>query len=102
MADAYAGCKRLAGRHLYLCTPDRPDLAEFLAACIAGGVDVVQLRDKTLDARPLLERARLAGAVCRDLGVPFILNDRPDLALEAGADGVHVGQDDAPPALARR
>jgi thiamine-phosphate pyrophosphorylase len=42
------------------------------------------------------------GEVCVDLGVPFILNDRPDLALEAGAAGVHVGQDDAPPSLARR
>jgi thiamine-phosphate pyrophosphorylase len=40
--------------------------------------------------------------VCRDLGVPFILNDRPDLALASGADGVHVGQDDTPPAVARR
>src|SRR5439155_24316524 len=40
--------------------------------------------------------------VCHDLGVPLVLNDRPDLALEAGADGVHVGQDDAPPALVRR
>ena len=40
--------------------------------------------------------------MCADHGVPFILNDRPDLALECGADGVHVGQDDAPPALARR
>jgi len=89
-------------RRLYLCTADRPDLAGFLAACIAGGVDIVQLRDKRLDARPLLERARLAGAVCRDLGVPFVLNDRPDLALECGADGVHVGQDDAPASLARR
>ena len=94
--------RRLAGRRLYLCTPDRPDLAAFLAACIAGGVDIVQLRDKHLDARPLLDRARLAAAVCRDHGVPLLLNDRPDLALEAGADGVHVGQDDAPPALARR
>jgi thiamine-phosphate pyrophosphorylase len=92
----------LAARRLYLCTPDRPDLAAFIADCIAGGVDVVQLRDKELDARPLLARATLAAAVCRDLGVPFILNDRPDLALEAGADGVHVGQDDAPVALARR
>lgn len=92
----------LGGRRLYLCTPDRPDLAGFLAACIAGGVDIVQLRDKTMEARPLLARARLAAEVCRDHGVPFILNDRPDLALEAGADGVHVGQDDAPPALARR
>jgi thiamine-phosphate pyrophosphorylase len=92
----------LGHRRLYLCTPDRPDLAEFLAACVAGGVDVVQLRDKSLDARPLLARARLAARVCRDLGVPFILNDRPDLALDSGADWVHVGQDDAPPALARR
>jgi thiamine-phosphate pyrophosphorylase len=89
-------------RRLYLCTPDRPDLETFVEACIAGGVDVVQLRDKHLDARPLLERARLALRVCRGLGVPFVLNDRPDLALEVGADGVHVGQDDAPPALCRR
>ena len=87
---------------LYLCTPDRPDLERFLASCIRGGVDIVQLREKHLDARPLLERARLALRVCRGLGVPFVLNDRPDLALEVGADGVHVGQDDAPPALARR
>ena len=92
----------LGGRRLYLCTPDRPDLASFLEACIRGGVDVVQLREKRLEARPLVARARLAARVCRDHGVPFILNDRPDLALEAGADGVHVGQDDAPPALARR
>jgi thiamine-phosphate pyrophosphorylase len=94
--------RRLASRRLYLCTPDRPDLSQFLEACISGGVDVVQLRDKLLEARALLQRARLAALVCRDLGVPFILNDRPDLALEAGADGVHVGQDDAPPSLARR
>jgi thiamine-phosphate pyrophosphorylase len=87
---------------LYLCTPDRPDLVAFVAACIAGGVDVVQLRDKHLEARPLLKRAALVRTACADAGVPFILNDRPDLALEAGADGVHVGQDDAPVALARR
>ncbi len=92
----------LGDRRLYLCTPDRPDLASFLEACVAGGVDVVQLRDKVLDARPLLARARVAAEVCAAHGVPFILNDRPDLALECGADGVHVGQDDAPPALARR
>jgi thiamine-phosphate pyrophosphorylase len=92
----------LSERRLYLCTPDRPDLAAFLGECIAGGVDVVQLRDKELEAKPLLTRAKLAAAVCRDHGVPFVLNDRPDLALEAGADGVHVGQDDAPVALARR
>jgi thiamine-phosphate pyrophosphorylase len=94
--------RALDERRLYLCTPDRPDLELFLAACIRGGVDVVQLRDKELEARPLLARARLALRVCRGLGVPFILNDRPDLALEVGADGVHVGQDDVPPSLARR
>lgn len=100
MSDVPPG--RLAGRRLYLCTPDRPDLEAFVAACVRGGVDVVQLRDKHLDARPLLRRAATLRRVCHDLGVPFVLNDRPDLALEAGADGVHVGQDDAPPALARR
>ncbi len=94
--------RSLDGRRLYLCTPDRPDLERFVAACVRGGVDVVQLREKGLEARPLLARARALGSVCADLGVPFIVNDRPDLALEAGADGVHVGQDDAPPALARR
>ena len=93
---------RLGGRRLYLCTADRPDLEAFLAACIRGGVDIVQLRDKELDARPLLAAARRALRVCRDHGVPFVLNDRPDLALEVGADGVHVGQDDAPPSLCRR
>ena len=92
----------LSARHLYLCTPDRPDLADFVSACIAGGVDVVQLRDKDLEARPLLARAAVVRDICRDAGVPFVLNDRPDLALAVGADGVHVGQDDAPVALARR
>jgi thiamine-phosphate pyrophosphorylase len=50
----------LAGRRLYLCTPDRDDLASFVARCIAGGVDVVQLREKHLEARALLDRARIA------------------------------------------
>jgi len=92
----------LDDRCLYLCTPDRPDLEQFVDTCIAGGVEVVQLRDKELDARPLIARARLVLRVCRDHGVPFILNDRPDLALEVEADGVHVGQHDASPSLARR
>ena len=74
----------------------------FVAAAVGGGVDVVQLRDKSLDARPLLARAALVRRVCNDHGVPFILNDRPDLALEAEADGVHVGQDDVSPTTARR
>jgi thiamine-phosphate pyrophosphorylase len=93
---------RLTERRLYLCTPDRPDLAAFVEACIDGGVDVVQLREKSLDARALLARARLVADVCAARGVPFIVNDRPDLALAAGADGVHVGQDDVPPSVARR
>jgi thiamine-phosphate pyrophosphorylase len=92
----------LGTRRLYLCTPDRPDLAAFVAACIRGGVDLVQLREKNLDARPLLDRARIVRDVCHDHGVPFVLNDRPDLALEVEADGVHVGQDDVPPSVCRR
>jgi thiamine-phosphate pyrophosphorylase len=92
----------LEERRLYLCTPDRPDLEQFVDACIAGGVDVVQLRDKNLEARKVIEQGRRVLRVCRDHGVPFILNDRPDLALEVEADGVHVGQDDVPAPLARR
>ncbi len=88
-------------RRLYLCTPDRPDLAEFVTAVLDGGVDIVQLRDKHADARVILERAALVQELCHSYGVPFILNDRPDLALHLGADGVHVGQDDAPVALCR-
>lgn len=61
----------------------------------------MQLRDNELSARGLIERGGEAAAVCADFGVPFILNDRPDLALACGADGVHVGQDDAPPSVAR-
>jgi thiamine-phosphate pyrophosphorylase len=91
----------LAGRRLYLCTPDRPDLAVFVAACIEGGVDVVQLREKQLEARPLLARAGVVAEVCRHYGVPFVLNDRPDLARAVRADGVHVGQDDVPVRVAR-
>jgi thiamine-phosphate pyrophosphorylase len=92
----------LAGRCLYLCTGDRPDLVPFLAACIRGGVDVVQLREKDLEAGPLIARAGTAAAVCAEHGVPFILNDRPDLALACKAGGVHVGQDDVPPWVARQ
>jgi thiamine-phosphate pyrophosphorylase len=92
----------LATRRLYLCTPDRPDLERFIGACIDGGVDVVQLREKHLDDRQLIERAALAQRACAGHEVPFILNDRPDLAAAIGADGVHVGQDDLSPVQARR
>jgi thiamine-phosphate pyrophosphorylase len=93
---------RLTDRRLYLCTADRPDLEDFLHASIDGGVDVVQLRDKQLEARPLLCRAAIAVRVCGQREVPFIINDRPDLALACGADGVHVGQDDVSPGVARQ
>jgi thiamine-phosphate pyrophosphorylase len=100
MGSAPAGWD-LDRRRLYLCTPDRPDLEAFLEVCIGGGVDVVQLRDKRLGDEAVVARARLARAVCAAHGVPFVLNDRPDLARLAGADGVHVGQDDAAPGEAR-
>jgi thiamine-phosphate pyrophosphorylase len=91
----------LAAR-LYLITGARPDLEAFLEAAVAGGVDLVQVREKGLaDGRllPALEEAR---AVTRRLGVPLVVNDRPDLAVLVGADYVHVGQDDMPAAAARR
>jgi thiamine-phosphate pyrophosphorylase len=91
----------MATRHLYLCTPDRDDLADFVRACIRGGVDVVQLREKDATDQRVVERARMLRPLCEDLGVPFILNDRPDLALESEAHGVHVGQDDVGPRVAR-
>lgn len=91
----------LADRRLYLCTPDRPDLASFLEACIVGGVDVVQLREKHLGGAQLAERAAVLVEVCQRYGVPAIVNDYPDVAAEVGASGVHVGQDDLDAASAR-
>jgi thiamine-phosphate pyrophosphorylase len=88
---------QLSSRRLYLCTPDRQDLARFLDACLGGGVDIVQLRDKNLPEARVAERAAVAQEVCAHHRVPFILNDRPDLAAAIGADGVHVGQDDLSP-----
>jgi thiamine-phosphate pyrophosphorylase len=69
-------------------------MASFLPAVLRGGVDVVQLREKELPDSLRLATARIMAPICRDFGVPFIVNDSPELALEAGADGVHVGQDD--------
>jgi thiamine-phosphate pyrophosphorylase len=92
----------LADRRIYLCTPDRPDLERFVEACIEGGVDLVQLREKRLRTSQLSARATLVQRVCADYGVPFVLNDDPDLARSIGADGVHVGQDDMNPTEARR
>jgi thiamine-phosphate pyrophosphorylase len=92
----------LGTRRLYLCTPDRPDLVPFVTACIEGGVDIVQLRDKDLPDDQVARRSAPVQRVCADNHVPFILNDRPDLAAAIGADGVHVGQDDLSPEEARR
>ncbi len=83
-----------ARRHLYLCTPWRDDMRSFLPAVIRGGVDVVQLRDKQLSASEQLPLAKEMKGICQDWGVPFIINDRPELAFDLSADGVHVGQDD--------
>jgi thiamine-phosphate pyrophosphorylase len=92
----------LAIGHLYLITGVRPDLPEFLEAAVRGGVDVVQLREKTLPDGPFLRALAEARAVTRRLGVPLIVNDRPDLAVLCGADFVHVGQEDLPVEAARR
>ncbi len=62
---------------------------------------MIQLRDKSAGSRQLLPQAREIGRLCRDRNVPFIVNDRLDLALAADADGVHLGQDDLPPRAAR-
>ena len=87
---------------LYLITGVRPDLSDFLEAAVRGGVDMVQLREKTLPDGPLLRALTEARAVTRRLGVPLVVNDRPDLAVLCGADFVHVGQEDLPVAAARR
>ncbi len=89
-------------RNLYLCTPIRDDLASFVTATLKGGVDVVQLREKSADAKTIIRNASQLRTITQDFGVPFIVNDRPDIALEVGADGVHVGQDDVDVALVRR
>ena len=87
---------------LYLITAARPDLASFLEAAVRGGVDIVQIREKSLpdgELLPVLEEAR---EITRRLGVPLVVNDRPDLAVLAEADYVHVGQDDLPVEAVRR
>jgi thiamine-phosphate pyrophosphorylase len=91
--------ERLQQSRLYLVCDRRP--AELVAAALRGGVDVVQLRDKTASDDELLAAAAPMRALCHDHGALFIVNDRPDLAAAAGADGVHVGQDDVPVAEAR-
>jgi len=69
---------------------------------IAGGADTIQLREKGGSTRATIEVAKRMGAVCREAGVPFIVNDRIDVAMAAEADGVHLGQSDFPIPLARK
>jgi thiamine-phosphate pyrophosphorylase len=68
---------------------------------IAGGADIIQLREKGGSTRRMIEVAKRMVAVCREAGVPLIVNDRIDVALAADADGVHLGQSDFPIPLAR-
>ncbi|GDY30248.1 thiamine phosphate synthase [Gandjariella thermophila] len=99
---------RLADARLYLCTDarrDRGDLAEFVDAALAGGVDIVQLRDKggePLEARQELAALEVIGEACARHGALLAVNDRADVALAAGADVLHLGQDDLPVSWARR
>lgn len=97
--------RRLASSRLYLVTPGDPlggALDDLLPRVLEAGVDVVQLRDKFLEARPLLERAAIVRRRTLEFGALFVINDRVDLAIAAGADGVHLGQQDLPPEEARR
>jgi thiamine-phosphate pyrophosphorylase len=97
--------ERLLAARLYLVTPGNPPagpLDEFLPRVLEAGVDVVQLRDKHLEARPLLELAAVVRRRTAEFGALFFVNDRVDLAIAAEADGVHVGQQDLPTAEARR
>jgi thiamine-phosphate pyrophosphorylase len=82
-------------------TAGRP-LEAVVAAAVAGGVTLVQLRDKQAGTRELLDTARGLLAILRPRGIPLIVNDRIDVALAVEAGGVHVGQEDMPAEIARR
>lgn len=89
--------EKLASTRLYVLLDGRESLAAFQAAArqlVEAGVDIIQLRDKHLADRELLDRARALRMLTRDTKTLFIMNDRPDLATLAEADGVHVGQDE--------
>lgn len=101
-----AVCRCLADAQLYALIDIRSDELAFerlVTGIIAGGVNIIQLRDKQADERMLLARSRILKQCIAASGreVLFIMNDRPDLALLAEADGVHVGQNELPTALVR-
>ncbi|TAK71087.1 MAG: thiamine phosphate synthase [Actinomycetota bacterium] len=96
---------RLADSVLYLCTDARQatgDLPEFLDAVLAGGVDIVQLRQKGMEARDELAALATVTAACSRHQALVAVNDRADLAVAAAADVLHLGQDDLPVPVARR
>jgi len=96
--------ERLRTARLYFISDARPGgrpLAEVLGPALEGGVDLFQLRDKDAPDDEILAAAAVARDLCAANGALFVINDRPDLAAAAGADGVHVGQEDASVADAR-
>lgn len=95
---------RLADARLYLCTDARQrqgDLCEFLDAVLAGGVDIVQLREKGMEARQEIEVAEVFADAARRHGALFSINDRADVAYAVKPDVLHLGQDDLPVHVAR-
>jgi thiamine-phosphate pyrophosphorylase len=96
---------RLNDARLYLCTDSRRrqgDLPEFLDAVLSGGVDIIQLREKNLEAADELDLLAVFADAARRHGKLLAVNDRADVALTAGADVLHLGQRDLSPAAARR
>ncbi|ORY81579.1 THZ kinase [Protomyces lactucae-debilis] len=85
-----------------LLSSSAESLEAHVEKAIQGGVDLVQLREKDADTAEFIEKARKVGAVCKKHNVPFLINDRVDVALAVDADGVHVGQDDMPCTLVRQ
>jgi thiamine-phosphate diphosphorylase len=95
----------LGGTHVYPVTDRSLSLlshAEQVAQLSDGGATLIQLREKVLSALDFYHEAEAAVQVARERGVKIIINDRVDIALALKADGVHLGQDDLPPAAARR
>jgi thiamine-phosphate pyrophosphorylase len=91
---------RLSTAHLYLVCGEQRDA--FVEGALRGGVDIVQLRMKEGDDEEILDAARRFKRICDAAGALLIVNDRPDLAAAAGADGVHLGQDDTTAQVARQ
>ncbi|MET8641038.1 thiamine phosphate synthase [Streptomyces sp. NPDC004675] len=95
---------RLADARVYLCTDARKpqgDLVEFLDAVLSGGVDIVQLRDKGMEAAEELEHLRVFADACARHGKLLAVNDRADVAHAAASDVLHLGQGDLPVPSAR-